>query len=395
MREALLGFITHLREAGVRISVAESLDAASAVAAAGLERVRMREALAATLVKDEADRPAFDREFELYFHAGRQTRTEHKRGQSWQGMVGGHGRPSDGGAISPLRKPDPQQPSGQKSSKPSPQSDTPDKSALRQNERETDTDGDSEDTSGEDRRAGSAAAKNREAEAKPFSAYTELYYERALRTLEPLRRRFRVRMGRRLRMARHGRIDIRRTIRAGIQRGGALIDLRLRRRRPRHVDLLLLADISGSVRYASSLMLGLAAGARECFRTVHSFVYVDHLAEAGFEQGWLNMVPVLDLYARSDFGRVMGELLNTRRHLLSRATVVVILGDGRNNRKPARADLLRQIRWLCRAIIWLNPEEPERWGTGDSAIPNYAREVDEIIPCRNLRELERSLGRVA
>src|SRR5271155_2409749 len=83
------------------------------------------------------------------------------------------------------------------------------------------------------------------------------------------------------------------------------------------------------------------------------------------------------------------------RHLLNRATLMVILGDGRNNRRPARADLLRQIRWLCRAVIWLNPEEPERWGTGDSAIPNYARVVDELIPCRNLRELEKSLGRVA
>ena len=401
MREALLGFIARLREAGVRISVAESLDAAHAVAAAGLERIRLREALAAALVKDEADRPAFDREFDLYFRASHRSRTDPKRGQSWQGMVGGHGRPSDGGTIPPIRKPDPQPRSGQKSVKPSSQSDTAEKSAARQPERDADegdaadSGGEGADKSGQDLQAGSAAARNRAAETKPFSLYTDLDYEQALRTLEPLRRRFRVRMGRRLRLARRGRIDIRRTIRAGIQRGGALIDLRRRRCRPRHVDLLLLADISGSVRYASSLMLGLAAGARECFRIVHSFVYVDHLAEAGFEQGWLNMVPVLDLYARSDFGRVLMELLSTRRHLLTRATLVVILGDGRNNRKPARADLLRQIRWLCRAVIWLNPEERERWGTGDSAIPNYSREVDELIPCRNLRELEKSLSKVA
>jgi uncharacterized protein with von Willebrand factor type A (vWA) domain len=56
---------------------------------------------------------------------------------------------------------------------------------------------------------------------------------------------------------------------------------------------------------------------------------------------------------------------------------------------------LHQIRWLWRAVIWLNPKEPQRRGTGDSAIPNYAREMDELISCRNLRELEKSLGRVA
>ncbi len=398
MRQVLLGFIVRLREAGVRISVAESLDAAQAAAAAGLDRVRLREALAATLIKHEADRPTFDREFDLYFRAAPAGRTEPKRGQSWQGMVGAHGRPSQGGAVPPVRKPSPPPPqAGEKSTKPSSRDEPAEKPSA--SERQADADsGEPSESSQEhqtEHQAGSAAARNREAETKPFTLYTDLDYEQALKTLEPLRRRFRVRMGRRLRMARRGRIDIRRTIRAAIQRGGALIDLRMRRRRPRHVDLLLLADISGSVRYASSLMLGLAAGARECFRTVHSFVYVDHLAEAGFERGYLNMMPMLDLYARSDFGRVLAELAGTRRHLLNRQTLVVILGDGRNNRKPARADLLRQIRRRCRAVVWLNPEEPERWGTGDSAIATYAREVDELIPCRNLRELEKSLAKVA
>src|SRR5271155_1713933 len=287
MREALLGFIARLRAAGVRISVAESLDAAHAVVAAGLERVRLREALAAALVKDEADRPAFDREFDLYFRAGHQTSSAPQRGQSWQGMVGAHGRPSEGATTAPVRRPDTPPRSRQKSVKPSSQSEATEKSTVRQQERDAGADGDTAEKSAQDHQAGSAAARNREAETKPFSVYTDLDYEQALKTLEPLRRRFRVRMGRRLRTARRGRIDIRPTIRAGIQRGGALIDLRMRRRRPRHVDLLLLADISGSVRYASSLMLGLAAGARECFRTEHSFVYVDHLAEAGFEQGYL------------------------------------------------------------------------------------------------------------
>ncbi|MGH8012212.1 MAG: VWA domain-containing protein, partial [Candidatus Binataceae bacterium] len=60
-------FIAELRTAGVRISVAESLDAMRAVSAAGLERTRMREALAATLIKDEADRAVFERVFAHWF----------------------------------------------------------------------------------------------------------------------------------------------------------------------------------------------------------------------------------------------------------------------------------------------------------------------------------------
>ncbi|HXZ88873.1 MAG TPA: VWA domain-containing protein, partial [Candidatus Binataceae bacterium] len=229
----------------------------------------------------------------------------------------------------------------------------------------------------------------------PFADYSDLEYHVARDTLAMLKRRLRVRLSRRLRMARSGRIDFRRTIRAGIQRGGKLADLRFRARRPRHVDLLLLTDISGSVRYASTLMLDLAAGVSECFRRVWSFVYVDRIAEAGFERGHLVMTPVIDLHARSDFGHVLGEIWERRAALLNRATLVVILGDGRNNRRPPRVDLLREIGRRCRGIWWLNPEPPERWNTGDSVIGQYAREVDELVPCGNLRELEHALARVA
>src|SRR5579883_2960156 len=104
MRETLLGFIARLRAAGVRISVAESLDAAHAVAAAGLARSRMREALAAALIKDEADRPLFDREFDLYFSAARVREQQSRRTRSWQGMTGQQGRPSQAGTQPPTSR---------------------------------------------------------------------------------------------------------------------------------------------------------------------------------------------------------------------------------------------------------------------------------------------------
>src|SRR5206468_1791484 len=68
MRARILDFVQTLRaRGGVEVSVAESLDALVAVAAVGVEREPMREALAAALVKHEADRPAFDRLFDKAF----------------------------------------------------------------------------------------------------------------------------------------------------------------------------------------------------------------------------------------------------------------------------------------------------------------------------------------
>src|SRR5439155_521796 len=84
MRARILDFVQTLRvRGGVEVSVAESLDALVAVAAVGVEREAMREALAAALVKHEADRPAFDRLFDEAFPlaAGAEEGRRRRRGR--------------------------------------------------------------------------------------------------------------------------------------------------------------------------------------------------------------------------------------------------------------------------------------------------------------------------
>ncbi|HVA67757.1 MAG TPA: VWA domain-containing protein, partial [Candidatus Binataceae bacterium] len=257
------------------------------------------------------------------------------------------------------------------------------------------SDGES-DAPGDTPHAGAAAGRlagMQAAHMTPFAAYTQLEYETARDALAPLARRFRVRVARRLRRGNRGRIDFRGTIRASMQRGGAMFDLRWRMRRPAYVDLLLLADVSGSVRYASELMLEIAAGARASFRSVRSFVFVDRIAEVEFEDGRVVTATPLDLYARSDFARVFAEVRERRIELLGSATLVIVMGDGRNNRRPARADHLREIARASRAVVWLNPEPRERWGSGDSAIFQYEKEVTAVLECTNLTELRLALDR--
>ena len=400
LRDALLGFVAELREAGVRISVAESIDAMNAVAAAGLAEGRLREALAAALVKDEADRPAFDATFARYFARPQRTHEQHPdmRGES-ESPGAGRGRP---GERPPIRKPESEPDAGKKSPVAreetsrvdSGRSGPPDEESRHRDEGQ---DRDQSERVPNQQTAIEAAriAQLRAIERKPFEQYNDLDYDLARDALAPLKRRFRIKLGRRLHLARRGRIDFRRTIRSAIQHGGALADLRFRSRRPRRVDLVILADISGSVRYAARLMLELVAGARECFGRVRSFVYVDRLAEADLEDGHVTMSPPLDLLALSDFGRVLGQLWEQRSEVLNRQTLVVIMGDARNNRRPARAEVIREIARVTRGVVWLNPEDPERWGTGDSSIRQYQREVTMLLGARNLHELTRALVNAA
>jgi uncharacterized protein with von Willebrand factor type A (vWA) domain len=73
--------------------------------------------------------------------------------------------------------------------------------------------------------------------------------------------------------------------------------------------------------------------------------------------------------------------------------VVLILGDARNNRRPPRADLLGRIRNAVQQVIWLNPESPVRWNTGDSVMATYQRHCDVVLAASTLQQLYAALQR--
>jgi uncharacterized protein with von Willebrand factor type A (vWA) domain len=101
----------------------------------------------------------------------------------------------------------------------------------------------------------------------------------------------------------------------------------------------------------------------------------------------------LDLYARSDFGRVLTELVGGWERLFTRHALVLVVGDARNNRRPPRADLLRRVRDRVQRVVWLVPEPRARWNTGDSVIDRYAPACDAVLECQHLGALLSALRR--
>jgi hypothetical protein len=128
---------------------------------------------------------------------------------------------------------------------------------------------------------------------------------------------------------------------------------------------------------------------------VRLFGFVDRLVEIEFADGQVRPAAPIDLMARSDFGRVLQDLVDEHGPSLGADTVLLILGDARNNRRPPRADLLAAARARVRRLLWLNPDPVERWNTGDSVIATYARHADAVVSCGTLAELERALAVVA
>jgi uncharacterized protein with von Willebrand factor type A (vWA) domain len=370
VRAVLTDFLHEVRAAGIPVSLAEGIDALRAACAVGVERRRLRDGLAAAIVKDEVDRPAFDDAFDRFFAPrdldGRKSKRRAPGGASHG--AGRRGQAGGGGEQSPES---PREPSGGPPAA---------ESARRSVERAREV----------ERRL-----RRRALLAKPFRALEPLEATELAALAEDLARRFRGRLRRRLHAARRrGRLDFRRTLRRAIARGGVPLDVELRRRRPGRIDVVALCDVSGSVRHATDFFAALLGPCQDLLRSLRISVFVDHAIEATIEDGRLVPHAPVDVHAFSDLGQVLVEIERGDLAPFGRNTLLLVLGDARNNRRPPRADVLGRLRARVRAIWWLAPEERARWGTGDSAIEAYRPHSDVLLECADGAGLLAALDRL-
>jgi uncharacterized protein with von Willebrand factor type A (vWA) domain len=369
LKDRLLTFIDALRDVGLPVTMAEAIDAMHAVGVIGVEPEAFRESLAAALVKDEADRPAFDAVFDRFFAAPERRRGKGERPKPAEDAPG---RGSGRAGTLPVPTEHPERPSAEPARRPS--------------ERHAEL-----SRHGQQPNRAQRLARDRALLIMPFRTMPPSDAEACEALVAELAQRFRAHLSRRQHAAQRGRLDIRRTLRRSISRGGVPIDPAFRRRRPGRPDLVALCDFSHSVALASKFLIALLTPASAFFRRVRLFAFVDRPVEVSFEGGALVPHERLDLYARSDFGRVLVAFWNQHEPLLTRSTILLILGDARNNRRPPRADVLGRIHSAVRQATWLNPEPREHWDTGDSTMATYARRCNAVLAASNVRELYAAL----
>lgn len=248
-----------------------------------------------------------------------------------------------------------------------------------------------------ERRLGDEGAAAARAVDRPFASLSPDEIDevrRAVRRLsERLRGAERVRQKRRA----HGRIDVRRTLRRSLSTGGVPFRPARRARRRDKPVLVLLCDVSDSVRLASRFLLEFVAVSQELFGGTRSFVFVSDAVETTglFERkpsavalGLIEQGTIVDRTRNSNYGRALVMFEELLGQTIDRRVTIVILGDGRTN---FLGDEVPVVERLCRrasSVLWICPESPASWGTGDSAMPRYAAVVDRVLVARNARELE-------
>ena len=195
-----------------------------------------------------------------------------------------------------------------------------------------------------------------------------------------------------------GRVDLRRTIRRSIPRGGDPIDLAFRARKTQQNRLVICLDVSGSMNSYSLFLVRFAYALQRHFKRVETFLFSTDVVEISDVLRTRDLRDALRRLSQKAAGWAggtkIGESLRDIRHrygrkLLWRNTVFIILSDGLDTGGPEiLAAELRRIRHRVRKLIWLNPllglKEYEPVTRGMIAALPY---IDIFAPAHNLESL--------
>jgi uncharacterized protein len=212
---------------------------------------------------------------------------------------------------------------------------------------------------------------------------------------------------RRLALDRHGHIiDMRRTLRASMKAGGALIDLKYLGPKTKMPPIVALLDISGSMNEYTRLFLHFLHAVTDARKRVHTFLFGTRLTNVTRALKARDPDEALAACSSSVLDWSGGTRIASSLHVfnklwarrvLTQGAIVLLITDGLERDPDDRlAFEIDRLHRSCRRLVWLNPllrfEGFEAKAKGVQAMLPH---VDEFRPIHNLdsmSELVRALS---
>jgi len=194
------------------------------------------------------------------------------------------------------------------------------------------------------------------------------------------------------------RLSLRRTLHLAMGTGGVPFRIGTEPAKPPKPEIVVLADVSGSVATFSRFTLNLLIALDSRLSRLRAFSFVDGLAditelisEARAAGRQLTQAEAARGAVRwtgsSDYGRVLREFAATHARQFTRRTVVLVVGDARTNYTDPAVSALAQVSDRVGKLYWLNPEPHRYWNTGDSVIARYEPLCAQVRECATLRQI--------
>src|SRR5215211_3202612 len=437
MESRILQLIAALRASGVRVSLAESAEAFSAVDLMGIQhREHFRLSLRTTLIKDARDLPVFDKLFPLFFGNGEppimggnptddMTPEDAQRlRQRMQRLMNGEQLSQQEleqlGQMVGLNQTDDlryQEWMAQRMMRALAFPEV--REALRELMEQLQQMGMSKERIEEIREqiqqnmqgleqqikqfAGERIAENLSEQPpsesmdnlmnRPFQALSDDEKKILQREVKRLAATLKTRIALRQKRSKSGQLDPKGTIRANLKHHGVPMEIHYRDK-IRKPKIVVICDISTSMRFCSELMLSFLFALQGQIRKTHAFAFINHLESISEDFNGSDadeaVASVLwrmpSGHYNTDLGWSLHNFNNEYLDTLNGQTTLIIVGDGRNNYNDPRLDIFSLMSRRAARTIWLNPEPPIMWH-GDSDMAKYAPFCNNVLKVGNLREL--------
>ncbi len=229
---------------------------------------------------------------------------------------------------------------------------------------------------------------------QPFGRLDEEEMDVLRREVRTLSAKLRTRIALRQKREKSGHLDLKATLRQNLRFGAVPFKLSYRRRQ-KQPKLIVICDISTSMRYCSELMLSLVFAMQDQISKTHAFAFNDHLeyitpdfegrsSREAVDTVLMRMPPG---HYSTDLGGSLQEF--QRRHFdqIDHRTTLLMVGDARNNYRDPALDVFKIMAQRSRYTIWLNPEPPMLWGSGDSDMLAYLPYCRHVFQVQTMAEL--------
>ena len=184
-----------------------------------------------------------------------------------------------------------------------------------------------------------------------------------------------MRLARRRRHGRKGPLDFRATVRRSLSTGGVPVDPKFRRPRPHKPEIMVIADVSGSVASFARFTLHLVYAISSQFSKVRAFVFVDGIDEVtSFFEGVddpseavhrINTeADVVWVDGHSDYGHAFSVFHHKWGDEITSRTSVLVLGDARNNYHATEDWVLADLRQQGPPPVLAQPRAARLLGLG-------------------------------
>ena len=203
---------------------------------------------------------------------------------------------------------------------------------------------------------------------------------------------------RRRKLKNRGILDVRRTMRRNYGSDGVLFEIEWKKRKIDKPRVMAICDVSGSVASVARFLLQFLYELHELLHDIQSFAFSGRLIETSSffkdkkPDDAVNAIMDKVGYMSTDYGEAFRNFRDGWLKDVDKKTAVIILGDGRSNFTNPETGILKEIHDRCKRLIWLNPEPPPLWGTGDSEMRRYTPYCDLVRECNTLNHLERVVG---